>query len=327
MPKRPATDGQPPDGERTFHLYAARRLGPCLLVASLYTAAVNVLALTGPAYMLLLYGGPPSGHAAPNLVVLTLVMLALYALGAWLDVIRQKHLLRAARRIDRQLHAVAARKLRPFPVRDIHGIGSFLRGHGPAALCDLPWVPLYLALMFFLHPLFGVLALAGTALLVGALFAAERGSAAPARRLARTAEDYRRTIASAAPPRTLLAAGARLRAEHEAAARPSMVSGAVVRALRPALQSAVLGLGVYLSMTGNCPTGSALAASIILPRILGPLEMALAHWRSLSAAHAGAARLHALLTSPQRAPPRAVELPQQGVTSPGVRIVLRRANG
>jgi ABC-type protease/lipase transport system fused ATPase/permease subunit len=169
-----------------------------------------------------------------------------------------------------------------------------------------------------------MLALAGAALLAGALLAADRRSAEPTRRFTRAADEYRRAITTPASRRALVAAGARLRTAQEAAGRPSVIAGASVRALRPALQSAILGLGVYLAATGHCPPGSALAASIVLPRILGPLEMALAHWRSLSAAHASAARLHALLTSPESA--GAIPFPRaRSEAAPRVRIVLRRA--
>ena len=99
-----------------------------------------------------------------------------------------------------------------------------------------------------------------------------------------------------------------------------MVAGAIIRALRPAMQSATLGLGVYLAMAGACTSASILAASILLPRVLGPLELAITHWRSFEAARASALRLQQNLARPAladagRAPP----------TRAGVRIILRNS--
>ena len=41
------------------------------------------------------------------------------------------------------------------PLRDLDQIRAFLAGGGPAALFDLPWIPLYLFICFLFHPLIG----------------------------------------------------------------------------------------------------------------------------------------------------------------------------
>ena len=52
------------------------------------------------------------------------------------------------------------------PLRDLDTMRSVLSGSGPAALFDLPWMPLYLAICFAFHPLIGVTALGGAIVLV-----------------------------------------------------------------------------------------------------------------------------------------------------------------
>src|SRR3990172_4369799 len=47
------------------------------------------------------------------------------------------------------------------PVRDLDRIRTFLSGLGPAAFFYLPWIPIYLAVVFLLHPMLGLFALAG----------------------------------------------------------------------------------------------------------------------------------------------------------------------
>ena len=77
----------------------------------------------------------------------------------------------------------------------------------------------------------------------------------------------------------------------------------------------MLGLGAYLAMTGACHPASMFAASIMLARTLGPLEMAIAHWRSFAVVRQSAVRLHAQLSAPPgNAQP---QLP------PRIQIVLR----
>ena len=52
------------------------------------------------------------------------------------------------------------------PLRDLDQVRGFLSGIGPAALFDLPWMPLYLAICFLFHPWIGWTATAGGVLLV-----------------------------------------------------------------------------------------------------------------------------------------------------------------
>ena len=52
------------------------------------------------------------------------------------------------------------------PMRDLDQIRSFLSSAGPAALFDLPWMPLYVGICFFFHPLIGIAAAVGALMLV-----------------------------------------------------------------------------------------------------------------------------------------------------------------
>jgi ATP-binding cassette subfamily C protein len=74
---------------------------------------------------------------------------------------------------------------------------------------------------------------------------------------------------------------------------------AAIRAARPALQSATLGLGAYLAISHRTSAGSMLAASILLARGLAPLEALITHWRSFLAARDGGFRLARLLAPAQ----------------------------
>lgn len=253
-----------------------------IAVASAHTGAINCLALTGPLYMLVLFDRvlPSESHA--GLAAVTAAMLVLYALGACFDVARHRVLTAGARRIERYLAVLAARRLQPMPAREIATIGALLRGQVPPALCDAPWVPLYVAVLALLHPLFAALAVAGAAVLAGCMLLADR----------RCSEMCERAPAATASRRSVrsrwLVADAQRRALLDAAGQRAGLIAALLRTLRPALQSATLGLGAYLVMIGSCRAGSVLAATIVLSRLLTPIEIILAHWRSIAAAYLGA---------------------------------------
>ncbi len=217
------------------------------------------------------------------------------------------------------------------PLRDLDQIRSFLVGQAPPALCDLPWLPVYLTVMFLLHPLFGVLAFAAGVSIGGCLLAAERSSqrmaqlaATIAQRRWRLAVHLSREGGSASagvPRRAWRALHTQLRDAQDAAVRPMMMSSATLRALRPALQTGTLGLGGYLAMTGACSPAAILIASILMPRVLGPLETAITHWRALKAAYASAVKVHGLAAGP----PVRVQRPSPDAHEPA--IILHRRGG
>ncbi len=227
----------------------ARHLGTVCVC----TLAINALSLTGPAYMLVLFDRlqPSSGHG--GLIVATVAMLALYALACGADLARQRRLTAIAKRIERRLAHVSGRGLHPSErAREVSTVSGLLRGPIPAALCDAPLCPLYLAVLLAFHPLLCLLALAG-AMAVGCC--------------------------------VLLAAGARAGAE-----RTMLISG-LLRGLRAPLQSLTLGLGAYLVMTGACHPSGMLTATILLPRFLGPIETVALHRHVLAAARQSLQRL------------------------------------
>lgn len=315
-------------GTREFLGTAAALAGGWRRVAIAFgwTAAINCLALTGPLYMLLLFDRIlPSAEVVP-LVAASAAMLALYALSGILDIARQSLLMSCANRAERSLAVLAARNIAPVPINELAAVGSILRGQIPAALCDAPWVPLYFAALVWLHPLFGAVAVLGAIAIAGCMLAAPRRFTIARAARGRTA---RRSPAAAASQRSMrrawLAADAQRRDRLAAAAYDSAVTAATMRALRPALQSTTLGLGGYLVMTGACHAGNLLAASIILARLLNPIEIVIAQWRSLAAAHRAARRLATLLGQSTARDRIAAAAARGTAELAGVRIVLRQS--
>jgi len=67
------------------------------------------------------------------------------------------------------------------PLRDLDQVRGFLPGLGPAALFDLPWMPLYLGICFVFHIWIGVAALLGAIVLVSLTLWTEALTRAPAK--------------------------------------------------------------------------------------------------------------------------------------------------
>ena len=317
------------NGLKGRRISALRNAGGGRMLTALFacTAGINLMALTGPAYMVVLYDRVLNTRDAQYLVGMTALMLVLYALGAGLDIVRHGVLLRCAQRTDRTLSALLLGKRgNARAIADLDRLRAILGGHAPAALCDLPWVPLYLCVLFLLHPLFGLLAVMGGVLPVACLIIAERRSAVPARQAAQlNVQRCALPTCSRGTRSRWLLVNARLREAQDAIVWPTLVTAAMLRSQRAALQSAMLGLGAYLVMSGACHPPAMLAASIILARVLGPVELAIAHWRSLAAARDSALRLYTLLTvAADRPSLPAPPMPTNGsVAVPRVQIILR----
>lgn len=314
---------------RPFSVGAAvRRNTGTFLSVGLFSGVINVLALTGSLYMLQVYDRVLPSHSVPTLVGLTLLMVFLYAAHGFLDFVRTRVMARVGLKIDQALRAriFEAVLLLPLrvkkesdslqPVRDLDQIRSFLSGLGPTALFDLPWLPLYLVVVYLLHPVLGAFATAGALVLVFVTFLTELRSAKPSQ--AANASGTARMVFGEAARRNAeviqaMGMGGRVEAiwrdlnsrhlRDQLAVTDAVTGlGTFSKIVRLLLQSAVLGLGAYLAVRGEVTAGAIIAASITTSRALAPIELAIAHWRSFVAARQSYRRLRALFEGMPAAP-------------------------
>lgn len=297
-------------------------------LAGLFGVAANLLILTGPVFMLLVYDRVLPARSVETLVALTALMVALYLCHGALDHARGRLLARLGTRLETRLAP------RVFEAA-LHGAArggddapagpealAVLRGTLAApvagALMDLPFAPVFLAAIFLFHPALGWLALAGGAVLVLATLvgrslarqpaSAERAEGARAAALAREAMEAAEFALAQGMDEAL---GRRWRGAGRMAAvqglRASDRAGALAafgRSTRMALQSGILALGAFLVIAGTVEAGVMIAASILLGRALAPVDLVLAQWPLLERAAAAAQLLRALpAVSPALADP------------------------
>ena len=143
---------------------------------------INVLMLTGPLFMLQVYDRVLASGSVPTLIVIGGLALSMYVFYGLLEGVRGRILARVGQRVDAQLSSTAysistvlplrmgAQAARHRPVQDLDTLRQFLSGPGPAAIFDVPWIPLYLGVVFLFHPILGYLALSG-ALIICVLIA------------------------------------------------------------------------------------------------------------------------------------------------------------
>ncbi|MFL6930391.1 MAG: type I secretion system permease/ATPase [Xanthobacteraceae bacterium] len=307
----------------------------------LLTGVINVLMLSGSLFMLQVYDRVLPSRSVPTLVALFALVAALFAFQGILDMTRGRLLVRIGAFLDEQLStrvydAVVRLPLRVQSradglqsVRDLDQLRSFLSGTGPAALCDLPWMPLYLGLCFVFHVWIGITALAGAVILVALTLATEMLTRAPAK-AAVTHGQSRMAIAEASRRNaevlkamgmisrlSAIWASANAKYMHHQQHGSDVAGGlaAASRVLRMLLQSAVLAVGAYLTINQEATGGIIIASSILVARALAPVELAIANWKGFVSARQSWRRLSDILAVLQQGQePMTLPRPKQSLS-------------
>ena len=256
---------------------------------------------------------------------LTLAAAGALGLMALLDFVRSRILSGLGEWINRRLGAVtlerslesvlAGRNDRSDALRDLETLRGFFGG-GITFLFDAPWVPVYLGVIYLLHPILGhtaviaavilfTLALANNAMTEKPLAAAGNAS----RRAMRTADSALRN-AEAVEAMDLMPGILRRWEQDQSAMLENQASvartGAMLldttKFIRQMVQIAILGLGAWLVVKHELTGGAMIAGSIILSRALQPVEQAISGWKQVSNARAAKKRLKEFLNRPQRRP-------------------------
>jgi PrtD family type I secretion system ABC transporter len=313
---------------------ALRQVRPVLGVAGLFSFFVSALMLTVSLYMLQVYDRVLTSRHVGTLVLLTILALGLLLFGAVLDWLRARLFVRISLKLDRALagavfSAAFLRLVRTGqgsqgqPMRDIESLRQFLTGSGIIALFDAPWAFVFLLVIFLIHPLLGVIAVSGMAiLLVLAVLgefiarkplqeAAAHGAAAYAFAEANMLNaEVIHTMGMLPRLRTrwILQHEQMLAGQSRAGERAASLTAAA-KFFRQILQVIMLGAGAWLVLQRVTTPGVMVACSIILGRALAPVEAAIGSWRALLSARGSYARLHGLLAAAGAETPR-LDLPR-----------------
>jgi ATP-binding cassette, subfamily C, bacterial len=300
----------------------------------LFSAAINVLYLASPLYMLQVYDRVVSSASVPTLLMLTVALLIALGAMAALDGVRARILIRSGLRLDRLLSgrvmAALVKQANAIPgtgrgqaLRDFDSFRQFVTGGSIYTLCDAPWAPIYIAVIALLHPALGLLALGcALTLLILALLNERLVSATLVEAAAAGSRSYAFAETSLRNSHVIEAMGMlpglverwrrdrnwMLIAQAKASDRGAALSS-VIRFLRLSMQSLMLGAGAFLVIERDVTSGVMFAGMILLARALMPIEQAVGTWRQLVGARAAYRRIDELLQA-NPAPPATITLPR-----------------
>jgi ATP-binding cassette subfamily C protein len=297
-----------------------RAARPAFITAIFFSFFINLLVFVGPLYMLQIYDRVITSRNEFTLVFLTLIAAFLLVVYAALEKVRSAVLVRAGLLFDSktrsELFEVVLRGTLKQPqtvhsstLREIDVIREFLTGAGLIAFCDVPWVPIFVAGCFILHPFFGWIATAGAVVIFGLAVANELLTRKQLKKASiSSAQAGAYAAATLRNVEVLQAMGMwrplrdkwldRQKEMLELQALASDRSGLLVSSskfLRSFLQVAILGTGAYLAINQEATAGAMIAASIIMGRALAPVEIVVSQWKSFLATRSAYDRISELL--------------------------------
>jgi ATP-binding cassette subfamily C exporter for protease/lipase len=315
-----------------------------LLAAFSFSLVSNLLYLAMPLYTFQIYGRVMISQSQATLLVLTAVTLFVFAVSSVIDNFRARILINYGMLLDQRvsghifsgLFDAAVRgepSARAQALRDLDTFRQTLTGIGAAALFDLPWIPVFLIILYFIDPVIGIVTTGGAVLLIGLAIAQERATR-PALKEASEAALRSYTFTDAALrngevvramgmlPR-LGAAWARFRAisieRGVDASERSNVLADTIRAVRMAMQVLIIAIGTYLVIKGKIHSGLLFANMILAGRALGPIEKVVGSWEALNNAARAHERLMNLLSKIEpRAPTTSLPRPTGRLSVEGV---------
>ncbi|MFA6179197.1 MAG: ABC transporter transmembrane domain-containing protein, partial [Candidatus Methylopumilus sp.] len=294
---------------------------PHLLYAALFSFFDNMLLLASPLYMLQLFDRVMTGRSNETLIMLTIAVVGALFVMLLLEALRARLLGAASILMDESLGSKVVTGLvksaarlgsRDYAqgLRDVAVLRGFLTGNSIFALFDAPWAVFFIVVIFFFHPLMGVVAVLGALALFAVAYVNEKTTHSPLHEASLASRKSGRFIdASVRNAEVVSAMGmvngvqARWKSFNNAVlqqqqilTRRTSVIVSSTKFLRQLIQVAMLATGAYLVIDKNVTPGVMMAATIILGRALAPVEQAIGTWKSFIDARESYQSLDKLLT-------------------------------
>ena len=267
-----------------------------------FSLAMNLLVLSVPIFMIQVFDRVLTSQSMDTLVFLAIGTIAALSVMAALDIIRGRILVRMSGAFEQRLSADLVEHDHLNRYGDLARLRQFMNGPAVTTFLDLPWVPVFLALIFVIHPTLGWIALAAALVMVCLALITEkiaRAKVIESRRADDALGAFTQGIKDHQNARTALN-GLSLtwqsKLDYAVVRRTALfdrihTSAAFGRFFRLVFQVALISGAAVLVTTGQITAGGMIAASVIATRALGPIERAQEAWRAFVDARAQLSRL------------------------------------
>ena len=291
-----------------------------LISVGCFTALINVLMLVPSIYMLQVYDRVLSSQNETTLVMLSLMVVGFFVFIGSLEVVRSFIVIRIGSQLERRFNLrvyQAAFERNLFKgegnagqsLGDLTHIRQFVTGPALFAFFDAPWFPVYLFVIYLFNVWLGVFATVGALVLIGLACLNESMTKKPLGEAAGFSQKSSQLATSHLHNAETIQAMGMLGAlrtrwfdvhsrflglQNQASDTGALISS-LSKTLRLCLQSLVLGLGALLVIKGDMTAGMMIAGSILMGRVLSPIDQLIAVWKQWSGTKLAYRRLDALL--------------------------------
>ena len=276
-----------------------------IAAAALFSLVTNLLYLALPLYTTQIYSRVLMSQSGSTLIVLTVGAAFVFLVSSIIDHFRAQVLTSFGVVFDSQMasltfaalfDAVVRRKgNRAQALRDLDTVRQNLTGGSIGVLFDLPWIPIFLILLFMVDGTIGAVTTAGGIVLLGLALLQDRATHQALKSAGeKQIQSYSFTDAALRNGDVVRALGMlptlgrhwlKLRRESINAAVHAGNSAAfyagMIRFVRMGIQIIIIALGAWLVINRSIPAGLLFANMILSSRALAPIERAVASWKSM----------------------------------------------
>ena len=321
--------------------------------SAFYTAAffslfINLLMITPAIYMLQVYDRVLSSGSESTLLVITLLLVFLFVAMGLLEWLRSLILVRVSSKLETLLNSrlftvsfkqalySGGQNSNGQPLEDLTALRQFMTGNGLFAFFDMPWIPIYMAILFLFHPAIGWLAVATAIILVVFAIFNEKSTSKWLQRANVLAMQNRSRLGKNLMNAEVVESmgmlgnlkGRWLEQVNKVLFLQSKASTnagfwvSLSKVFRMTAQSLVLGLGAYLALQQEISPGIMIAGSILLGRALAPIDLLIGTWKGFIAARGQYKRLNELLKKvPQEEEPMQLPDPEGNIRVENILVV------
>ena len=321
--------------------------------SAFYTAAffslfINLLMITPAIYMLQVYDRVLSSGSESTLLVITLLLVFLFVAMGLLEWMRSLILVRVSSKLETLLNSrlftvsfkqalySGGQNSNGQPLEDLTALRQFMTGNGLFAFFDMPWIPIYMAILFLFHPAIGWLAVATAIILVVFAIFNEKSTSKWLQRANVLAMQNRSILGKNLMNAEVVESmgmlgnlkGRWLEQVNKVLFLQSKASTnagfwvSLSKVFRMTAQSLVLGLGAYLALQQEISPGIMIAGSILLGRALAPIDLLIGTWKGFIAARGQYTRLNELLKKvPQEEEPMQLPDPEGNILVENILVV------
>lgn len=307
-----------------------------ILPTAFFSFVINMFMLAPSLFMFQMFDRVIGTRSKEALWLLSILLLVALLVGGIIEAVRSRILVNANNAMDLMMAPYLLKKMvegatspegnpNTYALKDLQAVRTFLTGQGIIQLLDAPWIPIYMILLYLMHPVMFYVLLIGTILMLALSLATEFLTKAPlaesnsANRLATrfvdsamlNAEVVNAMGMQANLTRRWASLNDRVIILQTSASKWSGRLSATTKTVRQVIQSMSMAAGTYV-MLGDTTTlsmGMIMAGGIVFGKALGPLEYVITSWRSILETRAAYNRLDAFIKGGSQEQPFLLELP------------------